>query len=198
LPLLKSYAPKVTHRKLRAEVAQRNLPSPGGQRTALSAFPVGLNDPGWQAQAGQPYFSPHSSHGERFWVPNLDLNCRRWHPAKTPGVLRIASSVLHILPQTTVAPESGAPEARGRKAAQEHFSEESFRTQTQSRNAFLKSSTTSPRQYSAETHGLQQAWINSRNQTTIATRAKHRQPMFLHPTANAGQPIVEGEAPSAC
>src|SRR5271165_7365509 len=34
------------------------------------------------------------------------------------------------------------------------------------------------------THGLQQAWINSRNQTTIATSPKHRQPMFLHPTAN--------------
>jgi hypothetical protein len=34
------------------------------------------------------------------------------------------------------------------------------------------------------THGLQQAWINSRNQTTIATQAKHRQLMFLHPTEN--------------
>jgi len=34
---------------------------------------------------------------------NLDLRQRRWHPAKTPGVLRIASYVLHILPQTTEA-----------------------------------------------------------------------------------------------
>jgi hypothetical protein len=61
---------------------------------------------------------------------NLDLCRRRWHPAKTPGVLRIASAVLHILPQTAVAPDSGAPAALviGRKAAQERFSEESFRT----------------------------------------------------------------------
>ena len=48
-------------------------------------------------------------------------------PGQTPGVLRIASSILHIPSQATVAPDSDAPEARGRKAAQEHFSEESFR-----------------------------------------------------------------------
>jgi len=44
-------------------------------------------------------------------------------------VLRIASSVLHILPQTTEAPYTGTPAALviGRKAAQERFSEESFR-----------------------------------------------------------------------
>jgi len=76
---------------------------------------------------------------------NLDLCCRRWHPAKTPGVLRIASSVLHILSQTTVAPDLGTSEAlvTGRKAAQERFSEENFRTRTYSKsyfagNAFLK------------------------------------------------------------
>jgi hypothetical protein len=63
-----------------------------------------------------------------FGFPILGLNCRRWHPAKTPGVLRIASSVPHILPQTADASNSVAPAARGRKAAQEHFSEESFQT----------------------------------------------------------------------
>jgi hypothetical protein len=118
------------------------------------------------------------THGERFWVPDLGLNCRRWHPAKTPGVLRIASSVLHILPQTAGTSNSAAPDARGRKAAQEHFSEESFQTKTQFGNAFSKAQP----EFCAvlrKTHGLQQAWINSRNQTTIATRAKHRQPMFF-------------------
>jgi hypothetical protein len=47
-------------------------------------------------------------------------------------VLRIASSVLHILSQTTVAPYSGAPAALviGQKAAQERFSEENFRIVT--------------------------------------------------------------------
>jgi len=34
-------------------------------------------------------------------------------------------------------------------------------------------------------NGIQQAKINSRNQTTIATEWKHRQPMFLHPTLAA-------------
>jgi hypothetical protein len=49
-------------------------------------------------------------------------------PGKNSGVLRIASSVLHILSQTTFAPDSGAPAALviGQKAAQERFSEECF------------------------------------------------------------------------
>jgi len=63
-------------------------------------------------------------------------------PGQTSGVLRFASSILHILPQTTGTHESIVPDARGRKAAQEYFSEESFRTQTQPGNVFLKSSTT--------------------------------------------------------
>jgi hypothetical protein len=40
---------------------------------------------------------------------------------------------------------------------------------------------------SAGTHGTQQAWINSRNLTNIATQSKHRQPIFLHPTDEAGE-----------
>jgi hypothetical protein len=77
------------------------------------------------------------------------LNCRRWHPAKTAGVLRIASPVLHILSQTADASKSLAPDARGRKAAQEHFSEEvselNFNPET-----YFKSSTTISAQYSTE------------------------------------------------
>jgi hypothetical protein len=32
-----------------------------------------------------------------------------------------------------------------------------------------------------------QAWIDSRNQTTITSEWKHRQPIFLHPTVEAGR-----------
>jgi hypothetical protein len=54
-----------------------------------------------QVQAGRP-LARHASRRTRIaerdsWVQILDLCCRRWHPAKTTGVLRIASSVLHIL-----------------------------------------------------------------------------------------------------
>ncbi len=49
-------------------------------------------------------------------------------PGQTPGVLRIASSVLHIPSQAVIAQCSGASTTlvKGRKAAQERFSEESF------------------------------------------------------------------------
>src|SRR5580693_9769585 len=105
------------------------------------------------------------------------------------GVLRIASSVLHILPQTTVAPDSGAPAALviGQKAAQERFSEESFRyftylLTTSPETHFSKALPKVPA-HSTGTHGTQQAWINSRTLTNIATGWKHRQPIFLHPTS---------------
>ena len=114
----------------------------------------------------------------RFMLPTVA-------PGKNSGVLRIASSVLHILPQTTFAPDSGAPAALviGQKAAQERFSEESFRHSASPHRKRI-----SQKLYrrfphtSAGTHGTQQAWINSRNLTTIATHRKHRQPIFLHPT----------------
>jgi hypothetical protein len=76
--------------------------------TAPSVTRRSLRDPGWQAQSAS-HTSRRTPIAERFWVPNLDLRCRRWHPAKTPGVLRIASSVLHILPQTADAPYFKAP-----------------------------------------------------------------------------------------
>jgi hypothetical protein len=83
------------------------------------------------------------------------------------------------------------PSTKGRKAPQERFSEESFRTSyfksaTSSGNVFLfvYSSTASllctpPH---SKTHSTQQAWMYSRNQTTIAICCKHRQPVFLHPS----------------
>ena len=120
----------------------------------------------------------------RFMLPTVA-------PGKNSGVLRIASSVLHILPQTTFAPDSGAPAALviGQKAAQEHFSEESFRRLTSEplhrKRISQKLCRKSPHT-SAGTHGTQQAWINSRNLSNIATEWKHRQPIFLHPTLGTG------------
>jgi len=121
----------------------------------------------------------------RFMLPTVA-------PGKNSGVLRIASSVLHILPQTTVAPDSGAPAALviGQKAAQERFSEESFRyftylLTTSPETHFSKALPKVPA-HSTGTHGTQQAWINSRNLTNIATGWKHRQPIFLHPTVGTG------------
>jgi hypothetical protein len=37
-------------------------------------------------------------------------------------------------------------------------------------------------QLRSKTHSAQQAWMNSRNPSTIASGSKHRQPVFLHPT----------------
>ena len=76
----------------------------------------------------------------------------------------------------------------GRKAAQERFSEESFRLSM----SLLHRKRISQKLYhkfphnSAETHGTHQAWIDSRNLTTITTEWKHRQPIFLHPTVETG------------
>jgi hypothetical protein len=81
---------------------------------------------------------------------------------------------------------TGGPRAKGSAGT---FQRGSFRTQLQSGNVFQKLN----HDFCAvlhRTHGLHQAWIYSRNQTTIATETKHRQPMFLHPTANAEQQIV--------
>jgi hypothetical protein len=67
---------------------------------------------------------------------------------------------------------------KGRKAAQERFSEESFRIVTAHSPETHFSNSTVKSADSRGTDSLQQAWINSRNSTTIATHAKHRQPMF--------------------
>ena len=75
------------------------------------------------------------------------------------------------------------PSTIGRKAAQERFSEEKFPNRYyHSETRFSKA----PLQVRAHTRtnsrSTQQAWIYSRNQTTIASACKHRQPVFLHPS----------------
>jgi hypothetical protein len=161
------------------------------QRTAPSAFPVldYATRAGWQNQPTM-LLAAHESRREilgsqlRFMLPTVA-------PGKNSGVLRIASSVLHILPQTTVAPDSGTPAALviGQKAAQERFSEESFRHLTSEPSHRKHVSQKLYRKFphtSTGTHSTQQAWINSRNLSNIATEWKHRQPIFLHPTVGTG------------
>jgi hypothetical protein len=77
----------------------------------------------------------------RFMLPTVA-------PGQTAGVLRIASSVLHILSQTASRLDYVATAALviGRKAAQERFSEEASGLQCHcTGNVFLKSSTASSR-----------------------------------------------------
>jgi hypothetical protein len=69
----------------------------------------------------------------------------------------------------------------GRKAAQERFSEEKFpepcyRFILYHRKRISQQLSRKRSQNSAKTYGIQQAWMNSRNSTTIATETKHRQP----------------------
>jgi hypothetical protein len=73
----------------------------------------------------------------------------------------------------------------GRKAAQERFSEEKFpgtllQPILHHRKRISQQLYRKHPQNSAETHGTQQAWMNSRNSITIATEMKYRQPnLFL-------------------
>ena len=111
---------------------------------------------------------------ERFWIP-LDFRRRRWRPAKLRG--HSVSSALPCISFHKRAEGTAGTFQRGK------FPELHFTSCTSSGNAFLYSSTASPAHTIAqETHSTQQAWMYSRNQTTIASRCKHRQPVFLHPT----------------
>ena len=87
----------------------------------------------------------------------------------------------------------------GQKAAQERFSEEKFpgtllqlfilhHRKRISQQLCRKSRTTL-----RKTHGTQQAWMNSRNPSTIATAAKHRQLIFLHPISRSGAIELQGD-----
>jgi hypothetical protein len=160
------------------------------------AAPGAIGFPGADCAIGlagtiaSPYFSPHTNRGERFLGPDLDLCCRRWHPAKTPGVLRIASSVLHILPQTTVTPDfrhSSSPRdrAKGSAGTFQRGKFPALNAPTSPERHFSKALPQVPTKLCG-THGTHQAWIDSRNPTTITTQWKHRQPIFLHPTVETG------------
>ena len=135
---------------------------------------------------GQPCFPPHTEARQEILGSNLGLCCRRWHPAKTPGVLRFASSVLHILSQTLLRPFRRYRSPRAKRQRRTISARKVFRIEPLNsyrlspENKFLKSSSAS-RITLGRTRSPQQAWIDSRNQTTIATWVKHRQLLFLHP-----------------
>jgi hypothetical protein len=79
------------------------------QRAASSAFLALITRP--RLAGFEPTMLLSAKRGEKFFIPDLGLNCRRWHPAKTPWMLRIASSVLHTLSQTNVAPKLRHPKS---------------------------------------------------------------------------------------
>ena len=106
-------------------------------------------------RAGRPNSASHASHRTRIterdsWVPTLDLCCRRWRPAKLGGAPYRQLCPAYPFADHCRVLTSGARAALviGRKAAQERFSEESFRNSNAcyfSENVFLKSSTRSSR-----------------------------------------------------
>src|SRR5205807_8957901 len=121
--------------------------------------------------------------GEISGIPVSDSRRRRWRPAKMRG--HSVSSALSRISFRRQPPRSvTASEAQtiGRKAAQERFSEESLRTRNFPETYFSKAQPQIDAHTAAKTHSVQQAWMNSRNPTTIASAPKHRQPMILHPT----------------
>src|SRR5260221_6459361 len=108
---------------------------------------------------------------ERFWIP-LDFRRRRWRPAKLRG--RSVSSALPCISFHNRAEGTAGTFQRGM------FPNLNF---IRKRISLLYSFAASlAHKVAPETHSTQQAWMYSRNQTTIASRRKHRQPMFLHPT----------------
>ena len=121
------------------------------------------------------YFSPRkfaSANRAREILDSLRLSLPTVAPGQTPGALRFVSLALHILPQ------KGGRHRRNVSARKVSESVPS------SGNAFLysfhcKLLRTPLRR---KPHSTQQAWMYSRNQTTIASCCKHRQPVFLHPT----------------
>src|SRR5262249_52065111 len=88
---------------------------------------------------------------------------------QTSGALRFVSLALHVLSQ-------------GRKAPQVRFSEECFRTSLPFGNPVsLKLDRYSLHTRPQKSRGTLQAWMNSRNESNITSRSKHRQLVLLHP-----------------
>jgi hypothetical protein len=121
------------------------------------------------------YFSPaHSliqTTLERFWIPiQTNFCCRRWRPAKIRG--HSVSSALPCISFHNRAEGTAGTFQRGKFPNQLH-------PETHFSTAPLQVLCTHRHR---NTHSTQQAWMYSRNQTTIASPCKHRQLVFLHPT----------------
>jgi len=116
-----------------------------------------------------------SQTGAREILDSLRLSLPTVAPGQTPGALRFVSLALHILPQ------KGGRHRRNvsaRKVSEPvlHFS--AHHPETHFSIAPLQAHCA---QLRSKPHSTLQAWMYSRNQTTIASCCKHRQPVFLHP-----------------
>ncbi len=120
--------------------------------------------------------------------PNLDLCCRRWHPAKLGGApyRQLCPAYPSADHSHTLFRRSRSPRDRAKGSAGT-FQRGKFPALTplHQKRISQKLDRKFPHT-STGTHGTQQAWINSRNLTNIATGWKHRQPIFLHPTVGTG------------
>jgi len=98
---------------------------------------------------------------ERFWIP-LDFRCRRWRPAKPRG--HSVSSALPCISFHKRAEGTAGTFQRG-KSPNLYFSVQHPETY------FSIASTASPlrAQLRSKPHSTLQAWMYSRNQTTIAS-----------------------------
>jgi hypothetical protein len=105
---------------------------------------------------------------ERFWIPFKDLRCRRWRPAKPRG--HSVSSTLPCISFRIRAKGTAGTFQRGM------FPNVTFRPET----CFSKARPPLFAHNAAKSRSRHQAWMNSRNQTTIASGLKHRQHVFLH------------------
>jgi len=120
-------------------------------------------------------------------LDSLRLSLPTVAPGQTPGALRFVSLALHILPHKG--------ERRRRYVSARNASELYFHPETRfSKARPLLSLHTRPQ----KSRGTQQAWMNSRNQITIARRSKHRQLVLLHPTDGMSSGGTKGHDPGAC
>ena len=129
----------------------------------------------WPTSAGH-YFSlrslvTHKPAPERDSGFPFRLSLPTVAPGPFAGALRFVSLALHILPHKG--------ERRRRNVSARKVSEPDAESETHFSTAQLPSPRTPPQ----KTSSTQQAWMNSRNLTTIATAQKHRQLVFLHPTS---------------
>ena len=99
-----------------------------------------------------------------------DFRCRRWHPANFRG--RSVSSALPCMSFHERVEGAAGTFQRGKVSV----------SILQSGNAFQKLRCNSATHSRGKRRSAQQAWMYSRNQTTIASALKHRQLVFLHPT----------------
>ena len=116
---------------------------------------------------GQPLIT--DQRRERFWIP-VQAFAADGGARPNAGALRSVSLALHILPHKG--------ERRRRNVSARKVSEPDAESETHFSTAQLPSPRTPPQ----KTSSTQQAWMNSRNLTTITSAQKHRQLVFLHPT----------------